>query len=146
MDNGPELTSRALDQWAYARGVRLHFIDRGKPVQNCFVESFNGTLRHECLNDHWFTSLYDAREKVETWRVDYNRVRPHQSLGDRTPEEFRAAAAASLEEGVQRGSTAHVTEEQDPAGVRGAYASYQKTRIDPGLETGARPRPAILSQ
>jgi len=98
MDNGPELTSRALDQWAYDRGVRLHFIDPGKPVQNCFVESFNGTLRHECLNDHWFTSLYDAREKVETWRVDYNRVRPHQSLGDRTPEEFRAAAAACLED------------------------------------------------
>lgn len=101
MDNGPELTSRALDQWAYGRNVRLHFIDPGKPVQNCFVESFNGTLRHECLNDHWFTSLYDAREKVETWRVDYNRVRPHQSLGDRTPEEFRAAAAASLEDGIR---------------------------------------------
>jgi len=89
MDNGPELTSRALDQWAYERGVRLHFIDPGKPVQNCFVESFNGTLRHECLNDHWFTSLYDAREKVETWRQDYNRVRPHQSLGDLTPEQYR---------------------------------------------------------
>lgn len=101
MDNGPELTSKALDQWAYGRGVRLHFIDPGKPVQNCFVESFNGTLRHECLNDHWFTSLYDAREKVETWRVDYNRVRPHQSLGDRTPEEFRAAAAACLEVGIR---------------------------------------------
>lgn len=101
MDNGPELTSRALDQWAYGHGVRLHFIDPGKPVQNCFVESFNGTLRHECLNDHWFTSLYDAREKVETWRVDYNRVRPHQSLGDRTPEEFRAAAAACLEDGIR---------------------------------------------
>lgn len=101
MDNGPELTSRALDQWAYERGVRLHFIDPGKPVQNCFVESFNGTLRHECLNDHWFTSLYDAREKVETWRMDYNRVRPHQSLGDRTPEEFREAAKVSLEDGMR---------------------------------------------
>jgi putative transposase len=101
MDNGPELTSRALDQWAYDRGVRLHFIDPGKPVQNCFVESFNGTLRHECLNDHWFTSLYDAREKVEAWRVDYNRVRPHQSLDDRTPEEFRAAVAACHEDGIR---------------------------------------------
>lgn len=101
MDNGPELTSRALDQWAYGRGVRLHFIDPGKPVQNCFVESFNGTLRHECLNDHWFTSLFDAREKVETWRVDYNRVRPHQSLGDRTPEEYRATAAACLKDGIR---------------------------------------------
>ena len=93
MDNGPELTSRALDQWAYAHGVRLHFIDPGKPVQNCFVESFNGTLRDECLNEHWFTSVHDARQAVETWRIDYNRVRPHSSLDDRTPEEFRASLA-----------------------------------------------------
>jgi putative transposase len=89
MDNGPELTSRALDQRAYARGVRLHFIDPGKPVQNCFVESFNGTLRHECLNDHWFTSLHDARQIIETWRVDYNTVRPHSSLDDMSPVQFR---------------------------------------------------------
>lgn len=101
MDNGPELTSRALDQWAYDGGVRLHFIDPGKPVQNCFVESFNGTLRHECLNDHWFTSLYDARQIVETWRQDYNTVRPHQSLGDRTPAAFREAAKVSLEDGMR---------------------------------------------
>jgi putative transposase len=101
MDNGPELRSKAMDQWAYGRGVRLHFIDPGKPVQNCFVESFNGTLRRECLNEHWFTTLYDARDKVETWRVDYNRVRPHSSLADRTPDEFRAAAAARLGEGLR---------------------------------------------
>jgi len=93
MDNGPELTSKALDQWAYARGVRLHFIDPGKPVQNCFVERFNGTLRDECLNEHWFTSLHDARRTVETWRIDYNTVHPHSSLGKRTPEEFRASLA-----------------------------------------------------
>lgn len=92
MDNGPELTSRALDQWAYGRGVRLHFIDPGKPVQNCFVESFNGTLRHECLNDHWFTSLHDARQIVETWRMDYNRVRPHQALANMTPMQFHEAS------------------------------------------------------
>lgn len=91
LDNGPELTSKALDQWAYSRGVRLHFIDPGKPIQNCFVESFNGRLRDECLNEHWFTSIYDARQTVETWRVDYNGVRPHSSLGNQTPEEFRAA-------------------------------------------------------
>jgi putative transposase len=93
MDNGPELTSKALDQWAYAHGVRLHFIDPGKPVQNCFVERFNGTLRDECLNEHWFTSLHDARQTVETWRIDYNTVHPHSSLGKRTPEEFRASLA-----------------------------------------------------
>ena len=93
LDNGPELTSKALDQWAYDRGVRLHFIDPGKPIQNCFVERFNGTLRDECLNEHWFTSIYDARQTVETWRVDYNGVRPHSSLGNQTPEEFRASVA-----------------------------------------------------
>ena len=89
MDNGPELTSKALDQWAYERGVRLRFIQPGKPQQNGFVESFNGKLRDECLNEHWFTTLYDAREKVEAWRVEYNRERPHSSLGNQTPEEFR---------------------------------------------------------
>jgi putative transposase len=93
LDNGPELTSKAMDQWAYERGVRLHFIEPGKPVQNCFVERFNGTLRDECLNEHWFTSLQDARRIVETWRIDYNTVQPHGSLDDRTPEEFRASLA-----------------------------------------------------
>jgi putative transposase len=96
MDNGPELTSRALDQWAYERGVRLRFIAPGKPVQNAFIESFNGKLRDECLNEHWFVSLYDAREKVEAWRVEYNRERPHSSLGNQTPEEFRRAVTRAL--------------------------------------------------
>jgi putative transposase len=91
LDNGPELTSKALDQWAYERGVRLRFIEPGKPVQNCFIESFNGRLRDECLNEHWFQSLPHARRVVEAWRTDYNRQRPHSSLGNRTPEEFRAA-------------------------------------------------------
>ncbi len=89
MDNGPELTSKALDQWAYERGVQLRFIAPGKPQQNGYIESFNGKLRDECLNEHWFTTLYDAREKVEAWRVEYNRERPHSSLGNQTPEAFR---------------------------------------------------------
>jgi putative transposase len=89
MDNGPELTSRALDQWAYERGVRLRFIAPGKPVQNCYIESFNGRLRDECLNQHWFWSLADARQIVEEWRLDYNRARPHSALGGLTPEEYR---------------------------------------------------------
>jgi putative transposase len=97
MDNGPELTSRALDQWAYERGVRLRFIQPGKPVQNAFVESFNGKLRDECLNEHWFTTLYDARTTVEAWRVEYNRERPHSSLGNQTPEEFRRAVKRALQ-------------------------------------------------
>jgi len=89
LDNGPELASRALDQWAYERGVRLRFIDPGKPVQNAFIESFNGRLRDECLNEHWFLSLAHARRITEEWRVDYNRNRPHTSLGNLTPLEYR---------------------------------------------------------
>lgn len=89
LDNGPELTSRALGQWAYERGVRLRFIDPGKPQQNGFIESFNGKLRDECLNEHWFLSLPHAQRAIEDWRVDYNLNRPHSSLGNLTPEEFR---------------------------------------------------------
>lgn len=96
MDNGPEMTSKALDQWAYERGVQLRFIQPGKPQQNGFVESFNGKFRDECLNEHWFLSLYEAREKVEAWRVEYNRERPHSSLGNQTPEEFRRAVTRPL--------------------------------------------------
>ena len=84
-DNGPEFTSKILDAWAYERRVQLHFIRPGKPVENAFVESFNGKFRDECLNENWFQGLADAREKIETWRLDYNTVRPHSALGDRTP-------------------------------------------------------------
>ena len=89
LDNGPELTGRALDQWAYSRGVQLRFIAPGKPIQNAFAESFVGRLRDECLNEHWFTSLADARRMVEAWRRDYNDVRPHSALDYRTPIEAR---------------------------------------------------------
>jgi putative transposase len=87
-DNGPEFIGRALDAWVYARGIRLHFIDPGKPNQNAYVESFNGRFRDECLNEHWFLSLAHARQIVEAWRVDYNAVRPHSSLGNVSPTEF----------------------------------------------------------
>src|SRR5690606_17741885 len=76
------------DCWAYARGVSLHFIDPGKPVQNAFIESFNGTFRYECLDAHWFSSLADARCVAEAWRREYNDVRPHSALSRRTPSEF----------------------------------------------------------
>ena len=89
-DNGPEFRSRALEEWAYRRGVQLHFIQPGKPTQNAFVESFNGRFRDECLNEHWFATLADARERIEDWRVDYNQVRPHSSLGNLAPEEYAA--------------------------------------------------------
>ncbi len=89
LDNGPELAGKALDQWAYERGVCLRFIKPGKPSQNGFVESLHGRLRDECLDRHWFLDLGDARRTVEAWRLDYNHVRPHSALGYRPPAEFR---------------------------------------------------------
>jgi putative transposase len=93
-DNGPEFASRLLDAWAYQRGVVLHFIEPGQPIQNAFIESFNGKFRDECLNEHWFTGFPDARFTIECWRRDYNQVRPHSSLGGLTPEEYARQAAA----------------------------------------------------
>ena len=90
VDNGPEFVSKAVDAWAYANGVKLHFIQPGKPTQNAYIESFNGKFRDECLNEHVFTSLHDAQHKIETWRQDYNENRPHRSLNQQTPEEFAA--------------------------------------------------------
>jgi len=89
MDNGPELISKVMDTWAYHNGVELRFIQPGKPVQNAYVESFNGKMRDECLNEHWFVSLDEARQVIEEWRQDYNEFRPHSSLDDLTPEQFR---------------------------------------------------------
>ncbi len=97
MDNGPELTSRAMFEWAQRTGVELHFIEPGKPVQNAFVESFNGRFRDECLNEEWFTSLAYARVVIEAWRVHYNTARPHSALGYQTPAAYLATRAASLE-------------------------------------------------
>jgi transposase InsO family protein len=87
--------ARALDSWAYARDVRLHFIEPGKPAQNGYIESFNGKFRDECLNEHWFVSLADARRLIEEWRQDYNESRPHSALGYLTPMEFAAHGAAA---------------------------------------------------
>ena len=88
VDNGPEFISKILDKWAYENGVTLDFSRPGKPTDNAFVESFNGSFRDECLNVNWFLSLQDARAKIEAWRVDYNNYRPHSSLGDMTPSDF----------------------------------------------------------
>ena len=75
MDNGPEFTGRALETWAYAHGVEFRFNRPGKPTESADVESFNGKFRDECLNEHWFISLADAKAVIEAWRVDYNTVR-----------------------------------------------------------------------
>ena len=85
LDNGPEFAGRHLDEWAFRNGVKLNFIRPGKPIENAFAESFNGRLRDECLNTHWFINLKHAREIIEDWRKDYNEVRPHSSLNHRTP-------------------------------------------------------------
>jgi putative transposase len=100
-DNGSEFTSKALDSWAYQRDVGLHFIRPGKPVENAYIESFNGKLRDECLNENWFTDLEDARSKIEAWRKDYNEVRPHSSLDNRTPMEFSSSATGLALSAIQ---------------------------------------------
>ena len=87
-DNGTELTSHAVLAWCQDTGVEWHYIAPGKPQQNGFVESFNGRLRDECLNEHLFPSLAAARRIIEAWRTDYNTVRPHSSLGGMAPAEF----------------------------------------------------------
>lgn len=96
LDNGPEGTSRAMFEWSQKTGVRLRFIEPGKPVQNAFVESFNGRFRDECLNQHWFRSIGHARQKIALWRHHYNTERPHSALGYKSPTEFVATAAPAL--------------------------------------------------
>jgi putative transposase len=97
VDNGRELSGRLMDLWAYHHGVRIDFSRPGKPTDNSFVESFNGSLRDECLNVHWFETLEEAKERIEAWRTDYNESRPHQALADLAPAEF-AAQARDLEQ------------------------------------------------
>ena len=94
-DNGSEFISIAMDRWAYDHGVTMDFSRPGKPTDNPFIESFNGSFRDECLNIHWFLSLEDARRKIESWRLDYNHFRTHSSLGDIPPAEFAARFSPS---------------------------------------------------
>ena len=88
VDNGSEFCSQVMDTWAYRNEVLLDFIRPGKPVENCFIESFNGRVRDECLNVHWFETLDEARVILEDWRKDYNEVRPHSSLSDQVPKAY----------------------------------------------------------
>lgn len=94
-DNGPEFVSRVLDQWAYWNKVELDFSRPGKPTDNAFIEAFNSRFRQECLDATWFLSLVDTKEKIETWRRDYNEHRPHSSLGNQSPNEFISSRRAS---------------------------------------------------
>lgn len=90
-DNGPEFRSRAFDAWAYEHGIAIEFIQPGKPVQNAHCESFNGKMRNEWINTHWWRTLAEARQGNEEFRMLHNTVRPHRSLGKQTPEQFAAA-------------------------------------------------------
>jgi transposase InsO family protein len=101
VDHGTEFTSRALDEWAFKRGVELDFIRPGKPIENALIESFNGRLRDESLNVHEFTSLEDAALRLEIWRQDYNRNRPHGALGNLTPSEFAERGQEQASEGAE---------------------------------------------
>lgn len=92
-DNGTEFTCKAMYFWSQGQEVRLDFIQPGKPTQNAFVESFNGKFRDSCLNQHWFMTLNDARERIDSWRTDYNEVRPHSALGYQPPSVFARNAA-----------------------------------------------------
>ena len=87
-DNGAEFSSQIMDLWAYQNGVRIDFSRPGKPTDHAYIETFNGTLRAECLDTHWFGTLAEAKERIEAWRKEYNESRPHRALGERTPKEF----------------------------------------------------------
>ena len=93
MDNGPELTSKAMFFWSQKTGVKLNFIQPGKPTQNAFIESFHARLRDGCLNQHWFRSLHEARQILGHWRQHYNHERPHSSVGYLAPAVFEIQAA-----------------------------------------------------
>ena len=114
-DNGPEFLSRVLDQWAYEHGIEWHYIQPGRPMENGYVESFNGRFRDECLNENWFGDLAEARHTIEAWRQDYNQARPHSALGYRTPEEFATQNAAAT--GCQGVTTGVMLENPNPEKV-----------------------------
>ena len=100
VDNGPEFLSRDFTTWALKKGIRIEYIRPGKPSDNCYIESFNGKFRDECLNENWFLNIQDAREIIEGWRAEYNESRPHSSLGNCTPIEFYRKHQAVLKEQI----------------------------------------------
>jgi putative transposase len=136
-DNGTELTSNAMLRWTTQTGVVWHYIAPGKPMQNGFMESFNGKLRDECLNEHVFGSLAEARRVIEAWRIDYNEVRPHSSLGYLTPAEF--VAKIEEQDAASRPATGR------PAAVCGASALRPVASPSRKGQTKHQPRAAISS-
>jgi putative transposase len=106
VDHGPEFVGEAVRRWCERKKVELAYIEPGKPMQNGHVESFNGKLRDECLNTHWFTSLRQARNIIESWRADYNQARPHSALGYATPNEFAGRSSAPFAVEILHNTTA----------------------------------------
>lgn len=102
VDNGSEFISKIVDGWAYKNNVRLDFSRPGRPIDNAFIESFNGRVRQECLNQHWFESIEEAKSVIEKWRIDYNNERPHSSLGFQTPSEY--VAKWNMKQTTEKGS------------------------------------------
>ena len=102
VDNGSEFSGKTFDLWAYHQKATIDFSRPGKPTDNCFIETFNGSMRDECLNVHWFETIDEAKEKIEAWRVEYNESRPHQALKEMTPAAFALKCRSSeLEQGVK---------------------------------------------
>jgi putative transposase len=112
VDNGPEFQGQVLDAWAYQANVNLSFIRPGKPNENAYIESFNGKFRDECLNEHWFITMAQARRVIELWRIEYNTERPHSSIGNITPEEYAEKLMAKIN-GEALLSTADSRSERD---------------------------------
>jgi putative transposase len=112
VDNGPEFQGQVLDAWAYQANVNLSFIRPGKPNENAYIESFNGKFRDECLNEHWFITMAQARRVIELWRIEYNTERPHSSIGNLTPEEYAEKLMAQIN-GPTLLSTADSRSERD---------------------------------
>ncbi len=136
IDNGTEFTSQVLDQWAYENQVQLHFITPGRPMENGFIESFNGKFRDECLNENWFMDLAHARERIEEWRRDYNQVRPHSALGYLTPEEFTARAASFYSDGVGQGTSnaGPLPHTPIPATQKGVWGEQKPEKVSLSLD------------
>jgi len=145
LDNGPEFAGTALDAWATQHGVHLHFIQPGKPVQNAFVESFNGKFRDECLNEHWFVTLQEAQLVIEAWRREYNEERTHSTIGDVTPQEFitNYQNGAHLDPGVHFLSFGVINggRSRDQRDLRGRACASQPGIKCPnhGIPCGGRP-------
>src|SRR5580704_5707541 len=135
-DNGPEFVSHAVDQWAYEQGLQWHTIQPGRPMENGYVESFNGRFRDECLNENWFGSLADAREKIAQWKQDYNELRPHSSLQYRTPMEFAQQSASFYvdEVGEEASNAGLFPHTSIPATNRGHWGEQKPEKVSLSLD------------